>query len=311
MKLKIVFIIFFLFTVYPKSTFGLENKILLTVDNEIITSIDIYNETNYLKALNKNLEKLEKNKIFEIAKNSLINERIKIKELSKYTNKLIVDDKYLNPIIEKTYIGLNIKSLEEFINFLNLFDVNLNFIKKKISIEIIWNDLIFSKFSNNIKIDKNNIQRDLKIESFKSTKEYLISEIVFKVSENSDLRTKETLINNSIKEKGFENAALIHSISNTAQKTSGLVGWINENSLNKEIKKNLEALKIGDHSKPILIPGGFLILKINDIRFIENVDFDINKKIEEIIEIKTNEQLTNYSNIYFDKIKKEYKINVK
>ena len=311
LKFKTTFIIFFLFTLLCKNTLSLENKILFTVDNDIITSIDIYNEINYLKALNKNLEKLEKNKIFEIAKNSLINEIIKTKELSKYSDKLVIDDKYLIPFITNIYDGLDIISLEAFTNYLSFFNVDLEIVKKKISLEIIWNDLIFSKFSKNIKIDKDDIRNKLKNDSSRSVKEFLLSEIVFKVPENSDLKTQEIIINNIINEKGFENAALIHSISGTAQKNSGLIGWINENSLNLEIKKKLENLEIGNHTTPILIPGGFLILKINNIRIIENEKFDINKKVEEIIKIKTTEQLNNFSSIYFDKIKQEYKINAK
>ena len=311
LKFKTTFIIFFLFTLLCKNTLSLENKILFTVDNDIITSIDIYNEINYLKALNKNLEKLEKNKIFEIAKNSLINEIIKTKELSKYSDKLVIDDKYLIPFITNIYDGLDIISLEAFKNYLSFFNVDLEIVKKKISLEIIWNDLIFSKFSKNIKIDKDDIRNKLKNDSSRSVKEFLLSEIVFKVPENSDLKTQEIIINNIINEKGFENAALIHSISGTAQKNSGLIGWINENSLNLEIKKKLENLEIGNHTTPILIPGGFLILKINDLRIIENKNFDIDKKVEEIFKTKTTEQLNNYSNIYFEKIKQEYKINVK
>ena len=38
---------------------------------------------NYLKALNRNLSNLEKNKIYEISKNSLIREKIKELEISK------------------------------------------------------------------------------------------------------------------------------------------------------------------------------------------------------------------------------------
>ena len=311
LKFKRIFIIFFLLTLLCGNTLSLENKILFTVDNDIITSVDIYNETSYLKALNKKLEKLEKNKIYEIAKNSLIYEKIKIKELSKYTDKLVIDDRYLIPFIENTYKDLGFNSIEQFKNYLNLFNVDLQFVKKKISLEIIWNDLIFSKFSKNIKIDKNDIKNQLKKDSSKFVKEFLLSEIVFKVPENSDLEAQGILINDNINEKGFENAVLMHSISGTAQKNSGVIGWINENSLNIEIKKNLENLEIGNHTKPILIPGGFLILKINDLRIIENKNFDIDKKVEEIFKTKTTEQLNNYSNIYFEKIKQEYKINVK
>ena len=61
-----------------------ENKILFKINNEIITSLDLLDEIEYIKLLNKQLVKLDNEKIFEIAKNSAIREKIKIIELSKF-----------------------------------------------------------------------------------------------------------------------------------------------------------------------------------------------------------------------------------
>jgi len=304
-------VIFFLFFFQSKNTLSLENKILFTVDNNIITSIDLYNEINYLKALNKELTKLDQSKIFEIAKKTIINDEIKKNEISKYTNNLILEDEYLNPFIKNIYDNLNLGSLENFKNYLSQFNVDFQTVREKLSLEIIWNDLVFSKFSKNIKIDEEKIRENLKINLSKMIKEFLLSEIIFNVSNNSNLRTKELLIYNDIEEKGFKNAALIHSISNTSQKNGGQIGWISENSLNSQIKKILANLEIGDYTKPILIPGGFLILKIDDIRIIENKNFNLENEVNETISLKRTEQLNNYSNIYFDKVKKEYTINAK
>ena len=289
--------------------YSFENKILLKVDNELITTIDLYNETNYLIALNQNLKDLEKNKIFEIAKNSLIKEKIKTKEILKYTDKLTLEDKYLNKFIASIYQSQNLVNLNQFIDYLNKQDVDIEYLKKRISIEIIWNDLIVSKFSNKIQIDDKKIKNDLIKNLSKKSKEYFLSEIFFDVSLNTDIETKTKLIETDIIEKGFKNAVLIHSISNSSTKNGGEIGWINENSLNKNVKDSLNNLNINDHTKPITVPGGFLILNINDIRFVENKNFDVDKKLNEIISLKRNEQLNNYSNIYFNKIKKEFIIN--
>ena len=59
--------------------------------------------------------------------------------------------------------------------------------------------------------------------------------------------------------------ALKYSISETS-KIGGRLDWINENSLNKEIKDLLNSKQIKEYTKPITVPGGFLILKINDIK---------------------------------------------
>ena len=305
---KKLFIYFILIFLNFKSVYSYENKILIRVDNELITSVDLFNESNYLKAVNQNLKNLEDNKIFEIAKNSLIKEKIRIKEILKYTDKLMIEDKYLSLFIKSTYENQNFSNLNEFINHLNQFNIDINYLKKKISIEIIWNELIFSKFSNNVKINKDKIKAELQKDISKPIKEYFLSEIKFDIPLNSNLESKIQSIENDIKEKGFKNAILLHSISSSTT-NNGEIGWINESSLSIEIKEILSNLNIGDYTKPITVPGGFLILKIDDMKLVERKNFDLNKKIDEIINLKTNEQLNNYSNIYFNKIKKEYLIN--
>jgi len=312
-KKKLIFTtVFFLIFLYAKNSIGLENKILFKINNDIIiTSIDIYNEINYLKAVNKELVKIDEIRIMEIAKNSLINRYIKKKEISKFTDNLFLEDKYLNSYIERVYKNLNFSSLNEFELYIEQYELDIEDIKQKVSLEIIWNDLIFSKFSKSIKIDKEDIKKSLEVNKSKINIEFLLSEIIFQISENSYFEEKTKLIENDIMIKGFKNAALIHSISSSAQTNNGEIGWINENSLNEEIKEQLKKLKIGEHTQPIVIPGGFIILRIDDIKKIEINDSDIDKKVNEIAEKKITEQLNNYSNIYFDKIKKEYKINEK
>ena len=286
-----------------------ENNILIKIDNEIITSVDILNETNYLIALNKDLKNLEKNKIFEIAKNSLIKEKIKVKEILKYTDKLILEEKFLNDFITKIFKNQNFETLESFKDYLNSYKIPIEYVKNRISIEIIWNDLIISKFSNKIQIDRKKIETELLENTSKTLKEYFLSEIIFNVPSSNSLNEKFQLIAKDIKEKGFKNSALIHSVSNSSSNNGGEIGWFSENSLNSEIKNILNNLNTGDYTKPITVPGGFLILKINDIKFVENKSYDINKKLNEIVNLKRSEQLNNFSNIYFNKIKKEYLIN--
>ncbi len=86
------------------------------------------------------------------------------------------------------------------------------------------------------------------------------------------------------------------------------MGWINEDSINKKFKKELINLNRNEHTKPITIPGGFLILKLIDVKEVEN-EVDIEKKLDEIIKNETNQQLNQFSNIYYNKVKKNIKIN--
>ena len=184
-------------------------------------------------------------------------------------------------------------------------DIDPNVIKKKISIEVLWNQLIYSKYNQNVKIDKQLIKNNLS--NNKKQTEFLISEILFNIDENEDLNKKFLLIDNSIKEINFAQTALAYSISDTANK-GGNLGWISESILSEQIYKKIKKLKIGEHTSPILVPGGFLILKLLDFKEV-NKEFDIENEVEKIVKEKTNQQLNRFSNIYFNKVKKDIVIN--
>ena len=305
-KRFLIYLIIFFFNIINVNSY--ENKILIKINNDIITSIDLYNESNYLLALNTNLKELEKNEIYEIAKKSLIKDRIKAIELLKYNKSFQADEKYISELVKSIYTNLNLNNFENFINYLNQFNVSYEYLKNKLSIQLEWNNLIATKFINNVVIDVEKIKNDIQKNSSKNSKEYLLSEIVFELPINKTYEEIIKIIENDIKKQGFLNAALIHSISNSASNNNGMIGWLNENSINKNIKETLNNLKIGNYTKPITVPGGFLILKIEDIRIVENQNYDLDKKINEIINIKRNEQLNSYSNIYFNKVKKDLKI---
>ena len=284
---------------------AIENKILFKVNNEIITSIDILTELNYLGIINKDLKKTTKNQAFEIVKRSLIREKIKEIELKKLFKEVKVEDKFLNNVLIDYFKSINIKTISEFENFFISKNINPNLVKKKISIEILWNQLIYSKFKQNVKIDRESIQIQL-LNNVKK-KEFLLSEILFNINESEKLNDKIVLLKKEIKEKGFSQTALTYSISDTSNK-GGKLGWVSETIMNKKIKNEVKKIKVGNYTNPIVIPGGFLIIKIEDIREIDNSS-DLNDEIEKIINDKTNEQLNQFSNIYFNKIKKDMVIN--
>ena len=291
---------FFLFS--NAATF--ENKILFKINNEIITSLDLLDEIEYIKLLNKQLVKLENEKIFEIAKNSAIREKIKIIELSKFFETLEVEEKYLNLLLEEFKKKLNIKTDEQFNNVINTSNLSIKKIEEKIQIEILWNQLIIDKFSKDIKINRDQIKKNILENNLQ--KEYLLSEIVFNL-DNQNLESKFDIIQKEISNSGFENAASIYSISNTSN-NGGKLGWIKINSLNKKIKKEILETQIKNYTNPIVVPGGFLILKVEDERE-TNIVNDVEKETEIISREIANKQLNQFANIYFNKIKKEVQIN--
>ena len=138
-------------------------------------------------------------------------------------------------------------------------------------------------------------------------KSYLLSEIVFNLNETYSLESYLKKIENSIKEIGFKNTALTYSTSDSA-KVGGNIGWIDYSLLNSQIKNEINKIKKGQYTKPILTAGGFLILKIDDEReILNNVNFE--EKMNELIKIESNQQLNQFSNIYFNKVRKDISIN--
>ena len=64
---------------------------------------------------------------------------------------------------------------------------------------------------------------------------------------------------------GFEAAASKYSISDTSI-NGGKIGWIKNNNLNEKLKKQISNLNEGQISKPIKIPNGNLLIKLNQKR---------------------------------------------
>ena len=298
----------FIFTLYLQSfALSIENKIMLKINNQIITTIDVYQEANYLKALNPNIQNLDKKKILDIARSSLIREKIKEIELSKY-KKNKIDPKYLEQIIQSIYTKINLENKSEFKKYVKNFGIDMEIIEKKLQIETRWNQLIYKKFFSKLKIDKESIRKNIDANREKSIS-FLLYEIVFSIDKDNQNNEVFNSIEKSILKEGFENAAAIYSISESS-KTGGNLGWVNENNINNKILKNVNTLEIGQHTKPILIPGGFLILQLKDKKNVEK-KIDIEKELVLRIRSLQNQQLNQYSNIYFKKIKKDILINEK
>ena len=296
---------YFLIFVFFNQSNALENKILFKINNEIISTIDLYNETKYLSLLNKDLINLEKDKIFEISKNSLIREKIKEIELLKNYKTLDIDKKYFDQIMNDYSKKMGFENIKKFSENIKINGLDFETIQNKIKIELYWNQLIVKKFLKDVKIDKNKIKEELAKNL--TQKELLLSEIVFNIDTKNNLEKKLEFIQKDIKTKGFSNAALIHGISDTAN-NGGKLGWIKLSSLNTKIKNEIKDIKVGNITNPIVVPGGFLILKIVDQRDVKN-NLDINKAIELAVNEKTNEQLNKLSIVYYNKIKKDIQIN--
>ena len=289
-------------------TANCEVFIVAKVNQEIITNVDINFEERYLVSLNPNLKKLSQYRIKEYAKNSLINETIKKIEIEK-NFEIIPNETLLSKVIGDIYSGIGISSLDEFEDYLLQNKVDIQKVKEKILIEIAWNDLIVKTFANEIEINQGDMMKELEKFNDEKIDNLLLSEIIFTINDKKEFKSKYEAIVESINQIGFEETARIYSLSDS-KKSGGNLGWIYKNQLSKEVKDGLNEIKIGEFTKPIVTSGGFLILKLNDLKT-ENVEIDKDTQLKKMIEFERERQFTRFSTLYYKRIFNNAEINEK
>ena len=277
------------------------------VNNEIITNLDIKNEKNYLIALNPKLKNLENNKLERYAIDSIINEKIKKIEIEKYFE-ISEDEVVVANILRDLYSNIGISDLNEFKNYLKNNNIDINQVKKKISIEIAWNEYIVKKFRYAIKIDEDKIKEKISnIDKSNILENFLLSEIIFTLTSKDNLENKYNLIKNSISNIGFEESAKVFSLSDS-KNNGGNVGWVYKSQLSKKIVEKIENLEIGQFTDPIPTQGGFMILKLLDKKN-EKIKIDKKEQLKNAINYEKNRQLTRYSTLQYKRIYNKAAIN--
>ena len=311
--MKILNLMFFIFVIFifPKYSYLNEISIIYTVDNVPVTSNEIKNEISYLKIVNKNLNNLEDEALVVYASKSILKEKIKELEVSKFY-KFGMNDNIVEQNVNSLIFSKGFNNMDDFKIILAEGGLNIDYLKRKVEIELLWNNLIFEKYVNKLSIDKKKIEKNLKIKienENKQIEEYNLSEILF-VPESSGSENEEiNKIIESIKDIGFENAAITYSLSNTAG-SGGNIGWLKETQLSKNILEKIKDLDIGQVSEVINAPTGKLILYLKDKRKVkEKISFE--EELKKVLASEKNKQLNQFSAIYFKKVELNTAINEK
>ncbi len=304
-KIKILFVLFLL----TFASYKLDAKIYIKykIGDQIITNFDIENEINNLIFFRPSLEKLSKDELNNIAKNTLIREIIKNTEIRKaFTNINSIDLE--KKVKQRLFAYKKVKNEDELIQILKKDNINYKEVVEKVKYETLWNELIFQKFNKSVKIDKDYLTKQLKVKIYKNRKfEYNLSEILFEVDNNENVIKKNDEILKSIKKYGFKASASKYSISNSAS-VGGNIGWVKETVLSNKIVNKLDKLNIDGITKPIKYPNGFLILMINDKKEIKKeINFD--EELNEFIKFEKNKQLNQFSQLYYKRLKQNTIIN--
>ena len=307
---KKIFIFIFIFLFLSNKAVSTKVEIISKVGQEVITNIDIVQEIKYLKFLNPNLDNLNNQEaLIQLGKKSIIREIIKKKELINY-----IDYKKKYPeVVKQIEIDLikkkNLNDKNELNKLILKRELKYNELIQKLKIEALWNELIFKKYIKNIRIDEMKLKKIVKKfkDEYSFSYDYNLSEILFEIEKDQTLDNKLKAIKKSIKEIGFDNTANIYSVSDSS-KFGGKVGWVNETQISEVIGSNIKDLNINEISKVLKSPMGYLILKVNDKKKI-NEPFDEKKYFDMLKSSETNRQLNQFSLVLFKRLRQNTFVN--
>ena len=308
LKKKLKYNFFFLLTIlfiFFSPVKAQDVKIVAKIENNIITNIDVDKEFNYLVTLNTSLKNIDKTKVFEFAKNSLIKENIKKIEIMKFYE-LGNKNETVDKLIENIYRKLNFTSIDLFKDYLEINNLKFNDVYKKLEIEAVWNEMIYQLFKEKIYVNEEELKSKI-LKNKKKMESFLLSEIVINIKNKNEIDLKYNELVNHISKFGFNESVLKFSESNT-KNNSGLLGWVNNNSLSKKIQNEINKIDIGQITKPILISSGMLVLKLEDKKIVE-LNQNLEEELEKLASFEINNQLNNFSTIHYNKIKKNFIVN--
>ena len=298
--LFILLIIFFFKFNYGYSS--INNKIVVKVGNEIITSYELENKIRTILFLsNQQINQTNINKVKKKALNDLVNKKLKKEEVDRY-GILIKEDKvssYLTDFSSKFKMNK-----EDFIKTLKRNNISYDLYNEEIKIDLSWQSLIYQLNKDNLSVDEKQIIQELNaiIKNKKDLEEYELAEIVVEKindSENQDSIFDE--INDYISQFNFEEAALKYSISSSASE-GGNIGWISSNSLSDKLKNVLNKMSLGDISSPIINVNQVVFIKLLNKRKIKtNLKLEAEQIKNSLINQRKNELLNLYSNNHLSK----------
>ena len=301
-KNLIKFITFFFILINFECNANIKNNILVKVGNEIITSIDLENEIRLILFLSKiEVSQQNINEARPQAMQSLIRRFIKKEEINNYT--IETNSNEVSNYIKNVSNNFGVKRTK----LKDLFkenNVDYDYFLERAEIEFLWKQLIFLIYKNQTNINMIEVENEIKtaLKNTLETTEYNISEIELIYNEGTNEKNiRDTMA--SIKENGFEATAKKLSVSNSSI-NGGLLGWINEKTLSDLYKNEISIIKKDQVTRPIKNNESIVILKLNEIKKIDNNEVDLEKIKKNIMNRKKEEKLNLFSRSHYSKIER-------
>ena len=295
----IIILAIFLLTSISTSFAKFENNIILKVENEIITNFEIKNKI--ISTLILGNQEINQNNIDKLKKQALdflIQHKLKKIELSKYDFKKDTKqiENYLNAISDNNINNLKEKFSNNNIDFQLFLD--------ELEIHFKWQNYIFQTYSKKVEIDEKGVDLELAklIKEKSDIIQFRLSEIEILLNNDLSDREKISNIQQQIDKYGFESTAIKFSISSTAS-NKGDLGWMNAESLNKNIYELIKKINIGEVTEPLITKNSALFLKLKDKKISKVENINIVELRKNLIDQKKNEMFSLYSRSHLSKLK--------
>jgi len=165
MSKKIFLLIFFVFFLTNSEAKQLTNNVIVSIDNSIITDLDINKEINFLKFINK--DQAANNPV--LLKKEIVNSLIdrKIKDIETNYFKIEVSEKEIEINIYN-YLE-RIKINNEIINsFYNQNEIEKDYLKNIIKIDMKWSKLIRQLYESRLNVNLTEVNKELEKEQSNS-----------------------------------------------------------------------------------------------------------------------------------------------
>ena len=308
-KIKKIFFIIITFSILGKNAnTEIKDFLYMIVGDEPVTQSDVINEIKIILVLTKqSYSESKRDKLQEQAVRSIVERSIKEIEIRKYNFlQYSPGDLEKRLLILSEELGVDLETLK---NICESNEIDFSLIENHLKTELYWNSLIYLLYKDRILINENDITNELKLSlNKKDNYEYLISEIVIPLVSEDMIEEKVKSLNDKIKIEGFENVAKNLSISKSSL-NGGNLGWLNENTISKQLKSIISNTSLGDVAKPIIMPDGIVFFKIKDKRKKEE-NINLEEIKEDLIYSKKLEILNMYSVSHYNNLKKTISIKI-
>ena len=158
MSKKIFLLIFFVLFLTESKAKQLTNNVIVSIDNSIITELDINKEINFLKFVNKDQATGSSEPFKKEIINSLIDRKIKDIETNSF--KIEVSEKEIENNLYSYLERMKINN--EILNsFYNQNEIEKDYLKNIIKIDMKWSKLIRQMYENRLNVNLTEVNREL------------------------------------------------------------------------------------------------------------------------------------------------------